>query len=71
MMERNVWFAVMLDNEDKDHGMGSFDIYTALDIALKYRAKGYPDAYILAVDPEDDFALFDIRGLDKFQQVEE
>ena len=58
---KKVWYAVMLDNEDTDHGTGSFIEAEAVAMAKDYRDRGYTEAYIAAIDPEDDFCLDEIR----------
>ena len=60
-MEKKLWYAVMIDNEDTDHGCGSWDKERALKSAKKTRELGYPDAYVAVVDPDDDFTLEVIR----------
>lgn len=58
---RLVWYAVCRDNEDTDHGTGSFNRRAAIRLARQYREDGYQDAHIVAVDPADDFCLDIIR----------
>lgn len=55
-----VWYAVCYDREDNDHGTGSFDKKEALRMARDLRNDGYPEAYVVVVDPDDDFALDEI-----------
>lgn len=56
-----VWYAVMRDNEDTDHGPGSYVKREAIALAKKYRKSGNPDAYIAVITPEDDFCIDEIR----------
>lgn len=57
---RKVWYAVCNDREDNDHSTGSFDEQEALRMARDLRNDGYPEAYVVVVDPDDDFALDEI-----------
>lgn len=61
MESKKVWYAVMRDNEDTDHGYGSFDLENAIKMANDMRKDGDADAYIAVIDPEDDFCLDEIR----------
>lgn len=56
-----VWYAVMMDNEDTDHGTGSFREEEALQMASQLRKQGHPDAYVALIDPEDDYCIDEIR----------
>ena len=58
---KKVWYAVMMDNEDTDHGTGSFNKREAVKKAKWYRENGYPDAYIALIDPEEDFCFDEMR----------
>ena len=64
----NIWYAVVYDNEDNDHGTGSFDLAEAKALARRYRdgafGTAYPDAHVVAVDSADDFALEEIHDID-------
>lgn len=62
MENKKVWYAVVMDDEDNDHGYGSFDKAEAISMALKMR-DAYPDAHVVAVNPEDDFCIDIIRDL--------
>lgn len=55
-----VWYAVCIDREDNDHGAGSFHKDAAIRMAQKCRRQGRPDAYVVMVDPADDFAIGEI-----------
>lgn len=59
----NVWYAVLRDNEDNDHGTGSFRFVEALRKARRMRKEGDTDAYIAVIDPDDDFCLAEVRDL--------
>lgn len=52
-----VWYAVMRDREDNDHGTGSFDLDEALRMAREYRQIGDEEAYIALIDPKDDYCI--------------
>lgn len=56
-----VWYAVLIDNEDNDHGTGSYRKDEAIRMARKYRKQGYPDAHIALIDPEDDYCIDEMR----------
>lgn len=60
----NVWYAVLRDNEDTDHGTGSSRFADALRMARKMRKEGDTDAFIAVIDPADDFCLVEVRDLD-------
>lgn len=60
-MENKLWYAVMNDNEDTDHGFGFFDKERAIKKAKEIRELGFTDAYVAVVDPNDDFTLEVIR----------
>ena len=55
--DNEIWFAVVSGKEDTDHGTGSFDLEEAARICRKNGG----DAYIVAVDDEEDFALAEIN----------
>jgi hypothetical protein len=61
--ETNIWYAVMRDREDTDHGTGSFDQDIAISMAQKYRATGDPDAYVVLIDPRDDHCIDELHDL--------
>lgn len=63
MESKKVWYAVMMDNEDTDHGCGFWDIDSAIDKVRSLRDNGYTCAYIAVIDPDDDFCIDDIRDL--------
>lgn len=60
-MEKKLWYAVMIDNEDTDCGYGSFDKEAAIEKAKEWRKYGYTDAYVVVVDTKDSFCLDEIR----------
>lgn len=49
---KKLWYAVLIDDSDNDHGTGSFDKAEALKIAKTMSAKK-----IAVIDPKDDFCL--------------
>nr|DAH28197.1 MAG TPA: hypothetical protein [Caudoviricetes sp.] len=53
-MKNTMWYAVMRDNDDTDWGTGSNNMDEAIEMAKKYRADGYEDAYIAVIDDEGD-----------------
>lgn len=55
--ETTVWYAVMRDREDTDHGTGSFDREKAISMALQYRASGDTETYVAMIDPKDDYCI--------------
>lgn len=44
MMENKVWYAVMMDQDDTDFGIGSYDLDTAKRMLLQH-----PDGYIAVI----------------------
>ena len=46
------WYAVLMDDEDNDHGCGSHDWHEAVEMAKRTGAK-----YIATVDYRDDFCI--------------
>lgn len=61
--ENAVWYAVMRDSEDTDHGTGSFDREKSISMALAYRSSGYKDAYVALIDPQDDYCIDELHDL--------
>lgn len=61
MESKKVWYAVMMDNEDTDHGIGSYKKDMVIAMAKKLRKDGCEDAYVAVIDPEDDFCIDEIR----------
>ena len=53
-MKNNMWYAVMMDNEDTDWGTGSDDMEKAIEMAKEARANGHEDAYVAVIDDGDD-----------------
>ena len=53
------WYAVLYDCEDNDWGTGSYDLEEAKKMALRYRADGWPEAFIAVIDESgpDAFCL--------------
>ena len=60
-----MWYACMLDNEDTDHGFGTFIYDAAINWLKKARAHGFSEAYIAVVDPKDDYCLEEIRDFEE------
>ena len=58
---KKLWYAVMTDNDDTDHSLGSDSREIAIEAAKVLRKEGYKDAYVAVVDPVDDFCLVEIR----------
>lgn len=56
-----IWYAKMMDNEDTDHGMGTFDKEEALEWLEEMRKDGNDEAYIAVIDDADDFCIDEIR----------
>lgn len=56
-----VWYAVMRDHEDTDHGTGSFSKREAIRLAKQYRKDGDPEAFVALIEPEDDFCIDEIH----------
>lgn len=61
-MEKKLWYAVLRDREDTDHGTGSFDHAEAIRMAKELHDNGDLQAYIAVVDPDDDFCLEEISA---------
>lgn len=53
MTEKNIWYAILLDNDDNDWGTGSHDLNEAISKAQALRDE-YPDAYIAVIDDGED-----------------
>ena len=53
-MENKTWYAVLKNNEDNDWGHGSDNYDEAVEMAKKFRALGYEDAYIAVIADGDD-----------------
>ena len=58
--EKKLWFAVMKDREDTDHGYGSHDLEEAEEMCREMKEDN-PDAYIAVIDPKDDFCVEEIE----------
>ena len=52
------WYAVVEDEDDYDHGYGSFDWYEAYNMASDMY-KLHPNARIVTVDYRDDYCIED------------
>lgn len=55
-----IWYAVMQDREDTDHGYGSNDLEESKKMCREMK-EDYPDAYIAVISPADDFCLEEIE----------
>lgn len=55
-----IWYAVMKDREDTDHGYGSHDIEEAKEMCRAMKEDN-PDSYIAVIDPKDDFCVEEIE----------
>lgn len=53
-MENKTWYAVLKNNEDNDWGYGSANYDEAVEMAKKFQALGYEDAYIAVIADGDD-----------------
>jgi hypothetical protein len=53
-MEKNYWYAVMMDNDDNDWGTGSYDLSEAEAKVESLKEQGYEDAYIAVIDESGD-----------------
>lgn len=58
------WFAVCRDDEDCDHGYGSFDWYEAYSMAADMYANN-PDTQIVTVDYRDDYCV----DVERFEDI--
>lgn len=64
-----IWYAAMVDREDDDWSVGSFDLAEATAEVLHYRASGNADAYIAVIDDGTD-APFCIDEIHDFEEAE-
>lgn len=53
-MTNNYWYAILMDNDDNDWGTGSYDLAEAKSEVARYKAMGYPNAYIAVIDEGGD-----------------
>ena len=61
-MDNNMWYAVMMDNDDSDWGYGSDNMDKAIEMAKEARANGNEDAYIAVIsDGSDPLCVDEIR----------
>ncbi len=58
--EKKLWYAVMKDREDIDHGYGSHDLEEAEEMCRAMKEDN-PDAYIAVIDPKGDFCVEEIE----------
>ena len=49
MTEKNMWYAILLDNDDRDWGTGSYNLDEAISRAQSLR-EDYPETYIAVID---------------------
>lgn len=66
-----IWYAVLLDGDDTDHGTGSYVLREAAAMARKARKDGHPAAYVAEIDPDDDYCMAVYRDLDDLDSREE
>lgn len=59
-MGKKLYYAVLRDHEDTDHGTGSFDRAEAIRMAKKLFDDDYVQVRIAVIDPDDDFCLEEI-----------
>lgn len=59
-----IWYAVMYDHDDNDHGTGYHDYTSAAQAVRRLRSDGYPDAHIDIVSEDDDYCYASIYDLD-------
>lgn len=61
-MNNNMWYAVMMDNDDSDWGYGSDNMDKAIEMAKEARANGNEDAYIAVIaDGADPICVDELR----------
>lgn len=61
-MSNNMWYAVMMDNDDSDWGYGSDNMDKAIEMAKEARANGNEDAYIAVIaDGNDPICVDELR----------
>lgn len=53
-MAENIWYATMMDREDNDWGLGSYDLAEATETVKSWRQSKWPDAYIAVIDESTD-----------------
>lgn len=53
-MEKKLWYAVMMNNDDTDWGTGSFDRAEAEKAVKAYWKDGDTEAYIAVIDANYD-----------------
>lgn len=64
MTDNHIWYAVMTDLEDTDHGTGSRDIHVAYKLARKYIRNGELETYIAVISEADDYCLDVINNIE-------
>lgn len=61
-MNNNMWYAVMMDNDDSDWGYGSDNMDKAIEMAKEARANGNEAAYIAVIaDGADPICVDELR----------
>lgn len=61
---KNIWYAIMKDNDDTDWGTGSYDLAEAERKVREYRENGNEDAYIAVISEDnidDPICIDEIR----------
>lgn len=64
MTDNHIWYAVMTDPEDTDHGTGYHDIHEAYKLARKYYRNGVLATYIAVISEADDYCLDEINNIE-------
>lgn len=59
---KNLWYAIMMDNDDTDWGYGTFERSQAVARVKELQEDGCPDAYIAVID--GGVCVEEIRNLD-------
>lgn len=59
----NIWYAVMQDSDDNDHGTGSKRYAEALRMARRLRRDSHAGAYIAVIDTADDYCIAEVHDL--------
>lgn len=57
---KSIWYAIMADHEDTDHGTGDCSLDAVVDRALRI-IDTYPDVYIAVIDSDDDTCLAELE----------
>ena len=64
--ETKLWYAMMMDLEDTDWGTGSYNLNEALEMARRYHANGYTNAYVAVIEESkhDSVCVEEIHDID-------